>query len=160
MAEDKLKLVTSERRGMEETEKQQSKGTEIRSVIREALSEFIRLEQARTEPAYKTELVEERKKRESLERTVRDLVEENRKSRQMAEELERSSSIRSELQRLGVTKVDLAYKAIKDDIKRTEDGRLVAATEQGEVSAKEYLSRFVNENPELLPVRVSADGRE
>jgi hypothetical protein len=72
----------------------------------------------------------------------------------MAEELERSSSIRSELQRLGVTKVDLAYKAVRDEIKRTEDGRLVAMTDQGEVSAKEYLARFASENPELLPARV------
>jgi hypothetical protein len=113
------------------------------------------MEQTRSEPAYKAELVEERKKRETLERTVRELVEENRRSRQIAEELERSSSIRSELQRLGVTKVDLAYKAVRDEIKRTEDGRLVAVTDQGEVSAKEYLARFASENPELLPARVA-----
>ena len=44
----------------------------------------------------------------------------------MAEEAERSSSIRAELQRLGVAKVDLAYRAVKDDIQRRDDGQLIA----------------------------------
>jgi hypothetical protein len=145
---------------MEDTHKEESgtpqgNGVDIRSVIRDAVSEFIRFEQAKAEPAYKAELAEERRKREGLEKTVRDLIEENRQSRQAADELERSSTIRSELQRLGVTKVDLAYKAVKDDIRRTEEGRLVAATDEGEVGAKEYLARFVQENPELLPARVA-----
>ncbi len=35
-----------------------------------------------------------------------------------AEEAERTSSIRTELQRLGIAKVDLAYKAVKDDLKK------------------------------------------
>jgi hypothetical protein len=59
------------------------------------------------------------------------------------------------LQRLGVIKVDLAYKAVKDDIQRTDDGRLVARTGQGELGVKEYLTHFVSENPELLPARVA-----
>ena len=44
----------------------------------------------------------------------------------MAEEAERSSSIRAELQRLGVAKVDLAYRAVKDDVHRRDDGQLIA----------------------------------
>ena len=31
----------------------------------------------------------------------------------------------------------------------------MAASEQGEVDAREYLTRFVAENPELLPARIS-----
>ena len=53
---------------------------------------------------------------------MNELVEENKRSRQQAEEAERGSAIRTELQRLGVAKVDLAFKAVKDDIVRTEDG--------------------------------------
>jgi hypothetical protein len=145
---------------MEETYKQDgadvsAKGFDVRGVIREAIAEFIRFEQTKSEPAHKAELMEERKKRESLERTVHDLIEENRKSRAVAEELDRGATIRTELQRLGVAKIDLAYKAVKDEIRRTEDGRLVAETTDGEVGAKEYLSRFVGENPELLPARVA-----
>jgi hypothetical protein len=145
---------------MEDTYKQDSaavsvKGFDVRGVIREAIAEFIRFEQTKAEPAHKAELMEERKKRESLERTVQDLIEENRKSRAVAEELDRGATIRAELQRLGVAKIDLAYKAVKDEIRRTDDGRLVAATSDGELGAKEYLSRFVVENPELLPARVA-----
>lgn len=136
---------------MEETTQNQA---DIRSIVRSAIEEFARLEQAKTEPAYKTELLEERKKREQLERRLNELAEENRRSRLQAEEIERSASIRAELQRLGVSKVDLAFKAVKDDIVRAEDGRLVARADGGEVSAKEYLSKFLSENPELLPGRI------
>jgi hypothetical protein len=85
---------------------------------------------------------------------LNELAEENRRSRLAAEEMDRSASIRSELQRLGVSKVDLAFKAVKEDIVRAEDGRLIARTEAGDVSAKEYLARFLAENPELLPGRI------
>jgi len=75
------------------------------------------------------ELAEERRRREGLEKRV--------------EEAERGSAIRAELQKLGVAKLDLAYKAVKDEVPR--DG--------GEM--KEFLKKFVGENPELLPARVA-----
>ncbi len=59
------------------------------------------------------------------------------------------------MQRIGVAKVDLAFRAVKDDVVRTEDGRLVARGPQGEVSLKDHLAQFVHENPELLPARIS-----
>src|SRR4051812_10737844 len=123
---------------------------DVRSVIRDAIQEFVRTEQAKAEPAYKAELTDERKRREQLELRLNELVEENKRSRAIAEEAERSNAIRSELQRLGVVKVDLAFRAVKDDVHRTEDGRYVARTNTGEVDAREYLTRFVGENPELL----------
>ena len=75
------------------------------------------------------ELAEERSRRQSLEKRV--------------EEAERSTAIRSELQRLGVAKVELAYKAVKDEVPR-EAGAM-----------KEFLETFVSENPELLPARLA-----
>jgi len=110
---------------------------------------------ANDEPAYKAELQEERRRREQLERRLDELVEENRKAKQIAEEAQTSSAIRAELQRLGVAKVDLAYRAVRDDIVRTEDGRLIGRGENGEMGVKEYLAGFVNANPELLPARIS-----
>ncbi|SRR5579883_1980005 len=89
--------------------------------------------------------------RESLEKKVNELVEENRRAREAAEAAERSASIRAELQRLGVTKLDLAYRAVKDDVYRAEDGRLMG---QGGMELKSYLEQFVGENPELLPARL------
>jgi hypothetical protein len=127
---------------------------DVRGIVRNALEEYVRMEQSKTEPAYKVELVEERKRREQLERRLNELVDENRRSRAMAEEMERSSAIRNELQKLGVTKVDLAFKAVREDIQRTADGRLVAKTDSGELGMREYLTGFLSENPELLPGKI------
>lgn len=130
-------------------------GIDIQAIVRQAVQEFTSAEKERSEPAYKAELLEERKRREQLERRMNELVAENQRSRKTAEEAERSSAVRAELQRLGVAKVDLAFKAVQDGITRTEDGRLVARGESGEVPVKEYLTSFVNDNPEFLPARIS-----
>lgn len=127
----------------------------IQTIVRDAIQEFIQMEQAKQEPAYKLELEEERKRREQLERRVNELVEENKRTREIAEETERGATIRTELQKLGVGKVDLAFRAVKDDVFRAEDGRLVAHGAQGEVNLKDYLTQFVSENPELLPARIA-----
>jgi hypothetical protein len=130
-------------------------GIDINAIVRQAVQEFASQEQTKSEPAYKAELLEERKRRESLEKRLNELVEENKRSRRMAEEAERGAAVRAELQRLGVAKIDLAFKAVQDGIVRTEDGRLVARTETGESPMREYLNTFVNENPEFLPARIA-----
>ena len=130
-------------------------GTDIEAIVRQAVQEFVKGETNKSEPAYKAELLEERKRREHLERRMNELVAENKRSRQVAEEAERSSTVRAELQRLGVAKIDLAFKAVQDGIVRTEDGRLVARAESGEMPIKDYLSNFVTENPEFLPARIA-----
>jgi len=50
--------------------------------------------------------------------------------------------------------VDLAFKAVQDGVVRGADGRFLARTESGEVPLKDYLTGFVNENPEFLPARI------
>jgi hypothetical protein len=130
-------------------------GMDIQAIVRQAVQEFVSSEQSKSEPAHKAELQEERKRREQLERRVNELVEENSRSREAAAEAERSAAVRAELQRLGVAKVDLAYKAVQDGIVRTDDGRLVARGESGETPMKEFLTTFVSENPEFLPARIA-----
>lgn len=76
------------------------------------------------------ELAEEKQKRQELEVRLREISEEN--------------AIRAELQRLGVAKVDLAYKAVRGDL-----------ANRGKEEMREYLARFVADNPELLPPRLS-----
>src|SRR6059058_1706239 len=120
---------------------------ELRSVIRNVIDEFMHAEQVKTEPAYKTELMEERKRREQLEQRVNELASENKRNKQVAEEAEKQAAVRNELQRLGVAKVDLAFRAVRDDVHRKEDGRLVAKAQHGELPLREYLEQFVNENP-------------
>jgi hypothetical protein len=130
-------------------------GIDVQTIVRQAIQEFVSSEQSKSEPAYKAELEEERRRREQLERRLNELVTENKRSRQMAEDAERSSTVRTELQRLGVVKIDLAFKAVKDEIARTEDGRLVARGESGQMPLRDYLTVFVNENPEFLPARIA-----
>ena len=104
---------------------------DIREIVRAVVEEFM---------PQKTEFEEERKRREGLEQRVSELI-------VKAEEAERSAAIRAELQRQGVAKLDLAYRAIKDEIHRGEDGNLIGM--------REHVEQFVKENPELLPARVA-----
>jgi hypothetical protein len=127
----------------------------VQTIVQQAVDEYMRQDVAKREPAYKTELHEERRRREQLEKRVNELVEENKRSRAVADEAQRSSNIRAELQKLGVTKVDLAYKAVQDGIVRSEDGRLIARGESGESTLGEFLAGFVQENPEFLPARIA-----
>ena len=127
----------------------------VQTIVQQSIDEYMRKDSARREPAYKTELQEERRRREQLEKRMNELVEENKRSRALADEAQRNNAIRSELQRLGVMKVDLAFKAVQDGVVRTEDGRLVARGEGGEQPIAEYLASFVQENPEFLPARIA-----
>jgi hypothetical protein len=104
---------------------------DIREIVRAVVEEFM---------PQKTELEEERKRREGLEQKVSELM-------VRAEEAERSASVKAELQRQGVAKLDLAYRAIKDEIQRGEDGNLIGM--------REHVEQFVKENPELLPARLA-----
>jgi hypothetical protein len=128
---------------------------DVQTIVRNAIQEFVSQQQSKSEPAYKTELQEERKRREQMERRLNELVEENKRSRRIAEEAERSAAVRAELQRLGVSKIDIAFKAVQDGIVRLEDGRLMARGESGEMPIRDYLANFVAENPEFLPARIA-----
>jgi hypothetical protein len=128
---------------------------DVQTIVQQAINEYMRQDSARREPAYKTELQEERRRREQLEKRLNEMSEENKKARAIAEEAQRATAIRSELQRLGVVKVDLAYKAVQDEIVRTEDGRVMARGENGERPLSEFLAGFVQENPEFLPARIA-----
>src|ERR1700677_2498471 len=101
-------LVRSNRGGvgqkvMEEHEDNMEK-PDVQTIVQQAINEYMRQDTARLEPAYKTELQEERRRREQLERRLNEMAEENKKARAMAEEVQRAGAIRSELQRLGVVK--------------------------------------------------------
>jgi hypothetical protein len=136
------------------TDNESQAGVDVRDIVRHAVEEFVRTEHRKSEPAYKAELQEERKRRETLESRLNQLVEENRRARAAADEADKNSQIRSELQRLGVAKIDLAFRAIKDDFVRAEDGRLTTRGNENK-SLQEHLTSFVQENPELLPARIA-----
>ncbi|HVW11638.1 MAG TPA: hypothetical protein VHC90_23810 [Bryobacteraceae bacterium] len=124
---------------------------DVQTIVQQAIEEYMKQDSARREPAYKTELLEERRRREQLEKRLNEMSEENARSRAAAEEAQRASAIRAELQRLGVVKVDLAYKAVQEGIVRGEDGRMMA----GDQPMSDFLAGFVEENPEFLPARIA-----
>ncbi len=126
----------------------------VNTIVQQAIDEYMRQDSARREPAYKAELQEEKRRREQMEKRINELVDENRRSRAQADEAQRSTAIRTELQKLGVTKVDLAYKVVQDGIVRSADGRLVAKNDNGELPVHEFLADFVQQNPEFLPARI------
>src|ERR1700723_431993 len=97
-----------------------SEPVDVQTIVQQAVDEYMRQDVARREPAYKTELHEERRRREQLEKRVNELVEENKRSRAVADEAQRSTNIRTELQKLGVVKVDLASRAVQAGIGATD----------------------------------------
>jgi len=104
----------------------------------------------------RAELAQERKKREQLEKRLNELVEESRRSKELAEKTERFATIKAELQQLGVGKVELAFRAVKEDIFRSDDGRLYARGEEGTlVPLKDYLAQWVEANSEFRPARIA-----
>lgn len=137
----------------QESESQNTNVGDLKKLVHEVFEEYHNVQSKKTEPAYKAELEEERRKRESMEKRLNELVEENRRTKARAETMERETLIRGELQRLGVAKVDLAFKAVKDDIHREADGTLLARGTEGTVPVQEFLRKFVDDNPELLPAR-------
>ena len=128
---------------------------DIRRVVQESVEEYAKKLAEQKEPAVKAELAEERRRREQLERRLNELVEENERNRKMVEQADRFASIKSELQQLGVKKVDLAFRVVKDEVIRGEDGQLYGRGEQGNAGLKEFLAKFIAENPEFLPARIA-----
>ncbi len=129
--------------------------TDLEEMVRKAIGEYMRQSTEREEPALKNKLGEERRRRESLERKLNEAQEENRRTRRQSDQIDRHSQIRSVLQELGVRKVDLAFKLVKDDVFRGEDGDLYANVDGKQVSYDEYITSFITENPEFLPPRIA-----
>ena len=50
-------------------------------MVRDVIQEFVQTQQQKAEPAYKTELLEERRKREQLETRLNEMEEANRRTR-------------------------------------------------------------------------------
>jgi hypothetical protein len=127
----------------------------IRGIVQDAIQEFLRFKQQETEPAHRAELQEERRRREQLEAHVRELLQKARESEQEVARTRMTSAVRDELQRQGVKKVDLAYRAIKDDIRQDERGGYTVNSKDGDVPLQEFVKKFVDENPEFLPPRIA-----
>ena len=128
---------------------------DIKSVVREVMEEYVRRVAEEKEPPVKAELAEERRRREQLERRLGEVTEESERNRRAAEQAERFGAIKSELQKLGVKKPDLAFRLLKDDVFRGDDGDLYARGDGEVVGLRQYLTRWAADNPEFLPARIA-----
>jgi hypothetical protein len=124
---------------------------DVQTIIQQAIHEYMRQDTARGEPAHLTELREERRRRQDLEKRLNEMAQETSKSLAIAAEAQRAGAIRSELHRLGVLKIELAFKAVQDRIVCAEDGRLMADNRP----MSEFLREFLEENSEFLPARIA-----
>src|SRR5450755_2520158 len=135
---------TNQDRAAVDRERADLERVDIEKVIDQALTAFQEKQRTAAEPeaALHNELSQERRKRESLEKRVNELIEEGRRARAEAEQSDRFATIKSELQQLGVTKVDLAFRAVRDDVQRDGE-RLLARTEDGNaVPLRDYLTQW------------------
>ena len=132
-----------------------SSDSDLEGIVKKAISEFRRHTSEEEDAVLKGKLREERRRREELERRLNEMRQENRRTRQQAEESERNLQIRDALREFGVQKTDLAFRLVKDEIFRTEEGDLYADSEGERIPYREYLKRFVSENPEFLPPRIT-----
>jgi len=100
-------------------------------------------------------LRQERSRRESLEQQLKDLIEENRRSRVESEQARKTARIREALDGSGVKKTHLAMRLVGDQIFRGDDGEYYAESGGKRVTVEDYLGDFLRENPEFLPPRIS-----
>ena len=89
-----------------------------------------------------------------MQRRIDELSAERDSLLRAAAETGRRNAINTALERAGVQKIDLAFRAIQADVRSDAEGRVVAISEGREISLDEYVSSFVAENPELLPARL------
>ena len=131
------------------------RGDDLESTVQRAVEQYMLRAGGAGEPGAERRLNEERKRREQLERKLNELSEENQRSRRRSEQMERSARMKETLRELGVKKVHLAYRLVKDDILRGDDGELYGEIDGQRVPYEDYLSHFVAENPEFLPPRIA-----
>ena len=129
--------------------------SEMEGIVKKAIGEFRRHTSEEEDAVLKGKLREERRRREELERRLNEMRQESRRTRQQAEETERHLQIQDALREFGVQKTNLAFRLVKDEIFRTEEGDLYADSEGERMPYREYLKRFVSENPEFLPPRIT-----
>lgn len=68
---------------------------------------------------------------------------------------DRELFLKEQIRSLGVRNVDLAFRAVRDDVEQAENGAWMAVQNGERVPALQYLQEFVAQNPELIPARIA-----
>lgn len=67
---------------------------------------------------------------------------------------DRELYLKDQIRALGVRNIELAYKAVREEIEQSEDGEWIARVGSERVPATQFLRSFVSQNPELVPARL------
>ena len=138
-----------------ENETPHREGLDLARIIEEAIQKAY-TQRDPENSGLRSELAQERKKREQMEKRLNELVDENRRAQQQAEQAERFAAIKAELQQSGVGKVELAFRAVREEVVRGEDGRLYGKGEDGTLSPlRDHLAAWVAANPQFQPARIA-----
>ncbi|MBK7927502.1 MAG: hypothetical protein IPJ98_08415 [Bryobacterales bacterium] len=146
----------------EEEARGEADGAEPQQEERESTAhrELIREEIARALERWKTPEAEPQRSAEESGESIESLKQALAASREEAAGLKAEASrlrkdqyLRQALSALGVENLELAVKAVREDIVEAGGQKWVAPGEGGDVPAQEYLAEFLKKNRELLPAR-------
>jgi hypothetical protein len=66
----------------------------------------------------------------------------------------REMFLREQIRSLGVRNIELAFRAVREEIEMDGDGEWIAMVKGAKVPAVQFLKSFINQNPELIPARM------
>ena len=92
-----------------------------------------------------------------VERIVAELESTRRELEQLRSEKlsqDREIFLREQIRSLGVRNVDLAYRAVREDVHKDQDGSWIAEVGGATVPATQFLKQFIARNPDLIPARM------
>ena len=119
-------------------------GIDIQAIVRQAVREFIAMENTPTEPGWKAELREEIMHREQLERRVNELVTANRETMRARAADQLRSAVACELRWHGVEDVGLYGPAIEREI-YLDDSGLPRFMARNGMTLSQYVAGFLGE---------------
>lgn len=90
---------------------------------------------------------------EALKKALAASREEAAELKSEASRLRKDQFLRQALSAMGVENLDLAVRAVREDIVEAGDRKWMASVEGSDVPAQEYLAEFLKKNRELLPAR-------
>lgn len=146
----------------EEEARGEADGAEPQQEGRESTAhrELIREEIARALERWKTPEAEAQRSSEESGESIESLKQALAASREEAAGLKSEATrlrkdqyLRQALSAMGVENLELAVKAVREDIVEAGDRKWVASVEGGDIPAQEYLTEFLKKNRELLPAR-------
>lgn len=147
-------IDSDESKGQESAAAAEPPANGVRTVLEELVREIL--------PSVASQLMKREPGVGQLDDTgVSKIVEELESTRRELEQLRREKLsqdrevfLRDQIRALGVRNVDLAYRAVREDVSKDQDGVWTAEVDGTKVPATQFLKQFIARNPDLIPARM------